>query len=261
MTRVWYQVLSSRAKTPEMFGVLQEHLDSLANQGTTVDIQGTAVGGFADQYSAFLHLDGARILDLALENFSGDSPPDVYAMANSLDPVVQGLREVLDVPVLTLMEVACSLAPSLGDRYGILVPNRKFYPMYRDLVASYGSASKLGAIDNLPYDRILDMRGIFAGDAGAADKCMSAVSDGFSRLGDRGADIVIVPGPVGMFLSHSGVTEFDGVRYLDAFGLLLKVAEGIAAMPGLTTSRFWRYAKPPQALFEEALSEYDLPRQ
>jgi allantoin racemase len=258
MTEVWFQVLSSRTKTPEMFDAMQKHLDSVANPGTIVNLQGTAVGGFADQYSAFLHLDGSRVLTSSLENAANGFTADVYAMANSLDPGVPGLREILDVPVLTLMEVACSLAPSFGDRYGFLVANRRLRHHYRDLVAAYGLEAKLGGIDHLGYDRILDMRKVFVGDQSEVDACMGAVEAGFERLGRSGVEVAFVAGPVGALLSGSGVTELSGVRYLDALGLLLKVSEGVAGLSGLTTSRFHRYAQPPVSLLREALAEYDL---
>lgn len=258
VTRIWYQVLSSRTKTPEMFDVLQHYLDELKNPETELDIRGTAIGGFADQYSAFVDLDAARVIELATKSFTGPNQPAVYAMANSLDPSVLGLRELLDVPVLTLMEVACNLAPSFGDRYGVLVPNRRFSYLYRDLIEGYGSTKKLAGIDQLPYDRILDMRKIFAREPGAAEACLSAVTEGFERLRERGAEVVIVPGPVGMFLGAEKVSELAGVRYLDAFALLLKMAEGIVAIPGLTTSRAFRYLRPPASLLKEAYEEYGL---
>jgi allantoin racemase len=241
-----------------MFAAMQRHLDSVANPGTIVDLHGTAIGGFADQYSTFLHLDGARVLTAALESAGKGFTGDVYAMANSLDPGVPGLREILDVPVLTLMEVACSLAPSFGDRYGFVVPNQRLRHHYRDLVASYGLEAKLGGIENLGYDRILDMRKIFLGDQSEVDACMSAVDASFGRLGRLGVEVAFVPGPIGALLSGSGVTELSGVRYLDALGLLLKVSEGVAGLSGLTTSRFHRYAQPPAPLLREALAEYDL---
>ena len=172
-----------------MFDAMQKHLDSVANPGTIVNLQGTAVGGFADQYWAFLHLDGSRVLTSSLENAANGFTADVYAMANSLDPGVSGLREILDVPVLTLMEVACSLAPSFGDRYGFLVPNRRFHHTYRDLVAAYGLEAELGGIDHLGYDRILDMRKVFVATGVRSTHALVQSRPGLDDWGNWGVEV------------------------------------------------------------------------
>lgn len=260
MSRIWCQLVSSPQKVPQMFSALQEIADRLKCPDTTVDIRGTKVGGFADKYDAFLHLDGAELLRLAMTDFQ-DEPGDVYALVNSLDPAINGLREILDVPVLTLMEVACPMSLLWGDQFGLMVPNSKMVPQYHDVVARYHLGQRMVGVEPLPFPHLLDLHRLYTGDKTLADQVMTALAEAAETLVHQGAEVLMSPGPVGHWLAGEGVTELAGARFIDMFGLLLKVSEGVAVMAAqgaLGPSRIRRYASPPVGLLKEAFKEYNL---
>ena len=260
MSNLWFQLVSSRAKVPQMFAALETIGARVKHPDTTFEVHGTAVGGFADPWDAFLHLDGAELIRLAMAEFPL-TRADAYGLVNSLDPAIKGLRQVLDVPVVALMEVACSMSRIWGDRFGLLVPNRQMVPLYRDLIESYGLAGRLAGIEPLPIDAILAYHRIYQGDPTLTERAMQAAEDGAQRLVEQGADLILAPGPLNFYLEREGITDIAGARFVHSFSLLLKVTEGVAtlAQHGLTTSRTLRYSKPPAALYADALAAYTSP--
>ena len=259
MTIVWAQLVSSRDKVPALFAALEDLYAKLKAPDATVMIEGTRVGGFADPYDAYLQLDSAELIRLVMED-GRKAPRDVYAArVNSLDPAVHGLREILDIPVLTLMEVGCPMAVSPGERFGVLVPNKKMIPQYQDVIARLGLSHRIAAMEAMPFDRILDYHGLFTGEPEVTAYTDKAVQIASERLVDQGAEVILATGPMDFYLSHKKACKAGGATYLDMLGLLLKVSEGVAVLArhgGLATSRKLRYQQPPAELYNDALDAY-----
>ncbi len=130
----------------------------------------------------------------------------MYALANSLDPALDALREQLDVPVLSVMQVGCSIASMLGDRFGVIIPNEKFVPKYRDVVESYGMSSKLAGLSPLAFDRISDHNAMFTDDEVAA-QTYSRIEACAGELVAKGAEVIMVAGITASLLRKLDVRE------------------------------------------------------
>jgi allantoin racemase len=257
--KIWYQLVSSTKRLPHFIEELQVQCDAAAAAGTQVIVSGTPNGALGDHYASFLQLDAIDIVKIMRQNVLGQDF-DAYALANSLDPALDSLREQLDIPVTSLMQVGCSLAPMLGDTFGIITPNFKFMPMYRDVVAQHGLSSKLAGITPLGFDRISDHDAMFA-DSSAADASIAHLQDAARLLVDQGAEVILAPGPAGLLLSKHKISEMHGARVLDLYASLVKVTESmgfLASHSGMVTSRYRRYQMPPDALMHEAIDNYGL---
>lgn len=257
--KIWFQLVSSEKRLPNFLAELRAQCGATAASGTTIVVSGTPNGALGDHYASFLQLDALDIVRIARGEVAGQGY-SAYALANSLDPALDALREQLDIPVLSLMQVGCSLAPMIGDRFGVIVPNFKFVTMYRDVVASHGLSDKLAGIFPLGFDRIADHDVTFA-DQAACDEVIGEVEVAARRLVEQGAEVIMAPGPVGCLLAKHRVTEIAGAQVLDMYSALVKVSEAMGYMAdnlGLTTSRHRRYRQPPAELMREAVELYRL---
>ena len=144
--RIWYQLMASEKGMNHFVAATQALADKIAAPGTTVEVHGTREGAYGDQYRLFWHYNVREIIRNGLD--AGKSGKyDAFVLANSLEPGLIELREVLDIPVISFMEACCFTACSMGERFALIVPNEKFIPRYREIVYGYGIISRLAAID------------------------------------------------------------------------------------------------------------------
>jgi allantoin racemase len=257
--KIWFQLVSSRKRLPDFLDTLQRQCDEIAAAGTEVHVRGTPNGALGDHYATFLHHDADEILRL-LHTDVLPGNYDVYALANSLDPALDALREQLDVPVLSVMQVGCSIASMLGDRFGLIIPNEKFVPKYRDVVESYGMSSKLAGMSPHAVDRISDHNAMFTDDD-VAVRTYSRIEACAEDLVAQGSEVIMVAGITASLLRKLDVREIHGARVLDMYSTLVKVAEAMGFLAdacGMTTSRVRRYRVPPAELMKEAIDTYKL---
>jgi allantoin racemase len=257
--RIRVQVVSSQENVPEFLVALQKQCESAADVDTEIDLRGTPHGALGDQYQSLLHFDTDVIVRQAY-NEVRESDYDAYAMANSLDPGVGALREILDIPVLSVMEVGCSIATMLGEKFGVVVANDKFIPMYSSMIAGYGLGGRVAGIASTSFDHIPDIDRVFSDDS-IAEKTIHEFERVVAQIADEGAEVVLPAGPVGCLLADRGIHDIDGVRVLDLYSSLVKFAEAMAYLGhecGVTTSRRRKYRKPPESLLREADRRYGI---
>src|SRR5690606_9246819 len=104
--RIWYQLLSSETGMKNFIAATQALVDRAVSAGTTVEVRGTTNGVLGDQFRLFWNYDQREVIDNALK-IRRDGGYDAFVIANSLDPALVELREMLDIPVLSFMEVNC----------------------------------------------------------------------------------------------------------------------------------------------------------
>ena len=258
--KLWFQLVSSPKRLPLFLDALRAQTSVVAGPDTEVVVSGTTEGALGDHYALFLHLDAHEIIRLARRQISGGEY-DVYALANSLDPGLDALRELLDIPVLSLMQVGCSVACMIGDRFGVVVPNSKFIPAYQSIVEHHGFGSRLSGVRAMNFDHIASLDAMF-GDETVAKRTVESFSSSAAELVAEGAEVVMAPGPVSCLLHRMGITEIaGGVKILDLYSTLVKVSEGVgylAAHCGMTTSRRRKYQQPSPELIAEATRLHDL---
>lgn len=82
----------------------------------------------------------AEMLRLAASHQEGC---DVLMLGVSIDTGLQALREMLDIPVVGMAEAALLTASMLGGKIGCLTLGAAMVPVYEELTASYGLASRV----------------------------------------------------------------------------------------------------------------------
>ena len=241
--RIWYQLLAPNTRHAEFIASVQKLCDNIAAPGTTVEVHGTDPGAHGDNYRFFEYYDTMVVLKNALK-VRKQGGYDAFVLGNSLDPGLVGLREILDIPVLTVMEVSCHTACTMGEKFGIVVPNEKFMPKYREIVAGYGLQGRSVGVSTMQYKRIAELNGMFV-DEKAAQVTIDSFTTAARELVARGAEVVIPIGPPMSLLAHKNVREVDGAIVMDGYSLLVKATEAMVAMHKLTGKCVSRYSLAP----------------
>lgn len=251
--RIWYQLLSSESSLSNFLAAAGRLTARAAAPGTTVEVRGTRHGALGDQYRFFWHYDVREVVDNGLA-VRASRKYDAFVIANSLDPALVELREMLDIPVLSFMEVNCFTACMMGDRFGLVVPNEKMVPRYSEIVRGYGLGSRLAAVEPLRFENMVRFDDAFT-DTAVGDELHKQVLEACRRAAARGAEVLILTGPQSALMAQRGVREVDGVPLLDSYSLLVKQAEAMVAMhklTGIAVSRRLLYQSPPAELVRQA---------
>lgn len=259
--RLWFQVLSSNTRMKDFIAAMQAQCQKVAAPGTTVEVHGTTHGAYADDHQFFVHYDLQEVYDNALR-IRKEGSYDAFVLANSLDPGLVGLREIMNIPVVSLMEVSCFSACMMGETFGVVVPNEKFLPRYREIIIGYGLRDRLAGVEAMKFDSIPAMNSMFTGNEAALDQSVEVFLSAARRLVDKGAEVVFGAGPPITAAAMRGVHTVDGALVLDGYSLLVKYAEAMVAMHRLTgevpVSRKNLYRQPSKELLVNSAQMYNI---
>jgi Asp/Glu/hydantoin racemase len=257
--RIWFQLLSSEQKMSSFINAVQQLVDRAVDPGTTIEVHGTSQGVLGDQYRLFFQYDLKEVIDNGLR-VRQEGGYDAFALANSLDPALVDLREILDIPVLSLMETNSFMACTMGERFGVIVPNRKMVPRYREILLGYGLRDRLAAIEPILFDDVRAQEDAFNNPdvAASVEKQMIAAT---RRAAEKGAEVVFAAGPPGALMAQRGIFEVDGVPLLDSYTVLAKAAEmrvKLHRLSGVCVSRHCLYEAPPGDLIRKVAEAYGI---
>ena len=146
-------------------------LRDAAAPGTELDLHGLGPGkAIADQYRYLELLDTAEVLANGLR--AEREGYDAFLIGNVFEPGMHALRELLNIPVLGLLESSVHLACLMGAGFSIVNVNPKFTRKVTENIASTGLQTRLVSID--------EMRG---GGAGAQSQPHAGANKGAGALG------------------------------------------------------------------------------
>ena len=143
---------------------------------------------------------GARVIGSRAEHAIGEHSTialvarhapghDAVVIAVSYDTGLRGARELLSVPVVGMTEAGLLTACMLGGRIGVITFGSRVLPLYHELVASYGLASRVAGW------RVLESTAAYArGAHDALDR--EIVTAALSLIERDGAETVVLTGAV-----------------------------------------------------------------
>jgi allantoin racemase len=250
--KLFYQSMgvARRSESGPYARALAKVLNDAAAPGSEIGVFGLSPGrALADQYRYLEHLDTGEILDNGLR--AEKEGYDAFLIGNVFEPGLHELREVLNIPVLGLLESSVHLACLMGAGFSVVNVNPKFTRRVTENIASTGLSSRMVSIDRM------EVEGGRAVDRAFEDKVVCAdvvcqFSDA-ARVGiDKGAETIIPAGGIVMtILAHAGVHTVDGVPIVNGLIALLKTAEMAVQIRQLTggfTSKRMMYAPPTGTL-------------
>ncbi|MFF8018181.1 aspartate/glutamate racemase family protein [Streptomyces sp. NPDC007929] len=224
-------VVTNCNTTQEMTEEIVRGARAAAGPGTTVDGLTPAWGpasaeGWLDSY-----LSAAAVLD-TLRTYDGP-PYDAVVMAGFGEHGREGVRELVDAPVVDITEAAAHLACLLGRRYGVVTTLERSRGQIEDSLETAGVARNCAAIVGTGLN-VLDL-----GDEERTETAFLAAAE---RACAAGAEVLVL-GCAGMTGLQRVVGEKLGLPVVDGVAAAVKLAESLVAL-GLTTSRTGTYAEP-----------------
>ncbi|QWB26296.1 MULTISPECIES: aspartate/glutamate racemase family protein [Streptomyces] len=222
-------VVTNCNTTQEMTEEIVRGARAAAGPGTTVNGLTPAWGpesaeGWLDSY-----LSAAAVLD-TLRTYDGP-PYDAVVMAGFGEHGREGVRELVDVPVVDITEAAAHLACLLGRRYGVVTTLERSRGQIEDSLETAGVARNCAAVVGTGLN-VLDL-----GDDERTETAFLAAAE---RACAAGAEVLVL-GCAGMTGLQRAVGEKLGLPVVDGVAAAVKLAESLVAL-GLTTSRTGSYA-------------------
>ncbi|MFJ2604459.1 aspartate/glutamate racemase family protein [Streptomyces sp. NPDC087425] len=177
------------------------------------------------------HLSAAAVMDL-LRTYDGPGY-DAVVLAGFGEHGREGVRELVEVPVVDITEAAAHLACLLGRRYGVVTTLERSRGQIEDSLELAGVARNCAAVVSTGLG-VLDL-----GDAELTRAAFLAAAD---RAKAAGAEVLVL-GCAGMTGLQREWGQRLGMPVVDGVGAAVKLAESLVAL-GLTTSRAGSYARP-----------------
>ncbi|NMM06175.1 aspartate/glutamate racemase family protein [Polaromonas sp.] len=204
-----------------------------AAPGTHISVM-TAPFGVAYIETRFESLIGAYAAATLAAEHCGKH--DAIVIAAFGDPGIDGLREMLDIPVVGLTEAALMSACLLGKRFSIIAISRRISAWYRECVQANGLLDRLASIRCL--DQPLHDIGRVQEDHAERLQalCLSAVDD-------DGADVIIIAGAPLAGLARS-IKERIPVPVVDGVSSAVCHAQTLVSLAP-SPARRGSFAPPP----------------
>ena len=159
---------------------------------------------------------------------------DAAIVAMSFDTGVFAARTLLPIPVVGITEAALHMACLLGRKFGLVILGAVSLPLYMDLIARVGLASRLGATD------VVELASAAAYlDRAAVD---GLVAQAAMRLASKNVDIVVVCGAALAGVADRLKTQLP-LPILDGVAPAIAQAEGLASLGLLLRRSAHRLAK------------------
>lgn len=259
--RIWHQSFTVLDDVPHYRDALARHLNSVAAEGTEIDLHGMKPGTYPSDYPG-THIKYAYLSGLHKEQFvhaalrAEDEGYDAFLIATIPDTAYEECRSLVDIPVVTFGQTSMHMAAMLGGTVGIVNFIGELVPQLRRNIAAYGLGGVVGPIVQVDAA----FQNIMAAYADPAP-LVAAFETAARRAIAEGAT-VIVPGegPLNVFLADQGINRVDDVPVLDSLGTCIRVAELRARQhreQGLVASRHgFHLEQPPRELVDRARTFY-----
>ena len=239
--KIWYQsagALDNVKRYNEYAASLKRYLPTITRPGTEVSIHGVELASpymQTSRYEEVLH-DYQIMENLFQAQREGY---DAFVVGCIIDPVLYALKEVADIPVLSLAEASMLLACMLSPNFSLLCHHKPLLLRTIELVKRYGLQDRFIECDSFdvsPTDIfrafqepeiILKPARKLAEEAAKKGVCM----------------FVNAEGVLNMLMVENNVRELAGIPVLEGAGALVKMGEMLVDLKtmGIARSRLGLY--------------------
>ena len=250
--KIWYQGLSSPERWGPYYEFMREYVHKIVDPGTEVAFHGTPTGSLGGQYRSFEFLNGRWLIENAIK--AEGCGFDAFAISNTLDVGMHEAREIVNIPVVGILQTALLITSMMGRNFSMLIPNPKLRPMYEERVAAYGFKDRLVSIEPLEFS-IRELYRILLDDQEYREQCLQQFLTAGRKTIDAGSEVIIpLGGPLVLFAIKNRLREIDEVPVFDATASVIKMTEMMIRLRRITgahISRKLMYQSPPEALIQE----------
>lgn len=164
-------------------------------------------------------------------------PPDAVVLAGFGNVGIFALKEILDIPVVSISEASMAVACLLGHRFTTLTMLEQFIPYQQDLVRLYGFEAKCASVRAININV----------EEAAVDRArtLRELSAQVKRIVAEDSAEVIILACAGLCGYETELSRISGVPVIDPVVAGVKMAESLVGM-GISHSKVRKFRKPPQ---------------
>ncbi len=256
--KIWYQSGLSFQRFPAYARILKEHVNTAADSGSEVYVNGTEKGGTGVEFRFTEYFFAREMIENGLK--AEKQGFDAYVIGTTNDAGLFPSREVLKLPVIGITESAMHIACLMGRNFALITPNQKMIPHFEEMVVTYGLKDKLAGIEYTEF-RIPELGKVFE-DLMTQERQLNQFKEGARKVIDAGAEVIIpIGGIAGLFLARSHLHEISGVPVVDTVSVAIKMAETMVKLNSIThayVSRRLSFAMPPADVLDQVMKDYGI---
>jgi Asp/Glu/hydantoin racemase len=228
--KIWFQALSPSPEIDPRWQPYQEacerYVPKIARPGTEVRFASTdkrAPNMIISTYIQYLHL--GQVIDNAIQ--AEKDGYDAFVIGGMRDLGYTELREVVDIPVLFISEVAYHHACMLAEKFAVIHSDEHPLQVAQSIIERYGLENHVVEGGHVGYSQT-DLIAAFKNNPSKIVQDLRRAAEDPIR---RGAGL-LVPGfaAINVFLGEMGIRDFDGVPILDCQAVAIKTAEMMVDM-------------------------------
>ena len=231
---------------------LKKHAKEVARPDTTIELVGQEFTIPAiDTYSASQNICRLQSIKNAIR--AEKEGYDAFVMISTVDAGYREIREVVDIPVVFMLENCIHFALLFAPKFAFFTHNSALLNTLSEATKQYGLAENMveGKYLGLSYSAWPDM-------FGHPEKYVDEITQKAKEVIARGAGALIPSAtPLGVWLIENGLAEIDGACVIDAWGVAIKMAELMVDLKkvGITRSR---YGPPDKDVLEAIQKLYQV---
>ena len=165
--------------------------------------------------------------------------PDAVVLCGFGNVGIFALKEILDIPVVSISESTMALACILGHKFTSITVLPQFIPYQEDIVRLFGFESKCASVRSININ-VEDA-------ARDRERTLAELKVAVEKIVEEDRAEVIILGCGGLCGFDRELTEISGVPILDPVIVGVKTAESLVQM-GLCHSKIRKFHVPPQPI-------------
>ena len=184
------------------------------------------------------YMSAPHMIEAVRRRVSEDRP-DAVVLAGFGNVGIHALKEIMDVPVVSISEASMAMACLLGHRFSTLTMLDQFIPYQQDLVRLYGFEAKCASV------RSIDINVERA--AVDRERTLAELTAQVTRIVSEDRSEVVILACAGLCGYDEALSLQAGVPVIDPVVAGVKMAEAFVGM-GLSHSKLRKFRAPPQPL-------------
>ena len=257
--KIWYQTATTYryGELWEEYGRnLEEQCKRVLRPETEIYVTGVPVAApEPEKYKTTMYFHQSQFIKNMLK--AEQEGYDAYVMGSSYDQLIDEAREMLSIPVVSIMQSSAFLAAMLGELFAIVTSEYFMSEKYRQMMTHYGLLQKYLQGPYVFESSEAEMINVLKNPEPIAKK-FKAVAQ---KAAEDGASVIIpIPAFVAqVFYKTEGLTSIDGATILDPVAVSVKFAEMMVDLQkiGIEVSRTLQvYASPGKELTRKILDTY-----
>lgn len=252
--KILWQSATAISGFPDYKKAIEDHGKKILGSDFELTVRGVQKGTFDLHFMAFNFLNNSQVFDSVTT--AEKEGYDAVAIGCFFDPILDELREIMDIPVVSLGEAGMLTACMLGKRFSAIayVPQNN-NKVFRELLHKYGLSSR--AVPFTSFDLPLtELEKGFKDPKPVLERFEGAAREAVKQ----GAEVILPAcGFLNLVIMHGRMNQVDGATVLDVSGALMKITEMMIVLrevSGTKISRIGYFEAPTKEKIQDVLRIY-----